>query len=76
MLTFATRSRSQDAPVRRGLQSPKNPSHDKTNNPKPLSQANIGLVGATVPTTNPAIANDSARDITLVLGLDVATTDI
>jgi len=71
MLKFTTRSRSQDAPVRRGLQSRKNPSHDKTNNPKPPSQANIGSAGGTVSTTNLAIANYSARNITLVLGLGV-----
>ena len=69
-MKFATRNRSLDAPVRRDLQSEKIPNHDRSNNPKPPSQAKIGLVGGTVSTTNLAIANNSARDITLVLGLE------
>jgi hypothetical protein len=70
MLKFAPRSRSLDAPVRRDPQPEKPPNHDRINNPKPPSQAKFGLAGGTVSTTNLAIANNSARDITLVLGLD------
>jgi hypothetical protein len=69
MLKFTTRSRSSDAPVRRGLQLKETRSHAKTNNPTPPSQANIGSAWDIVPTTNLAIANYSAKHITLVLGL-------
>jgi len=70
MLSFATRSRSSDAPVRRGPQPQKNPSHDEINNPNPTSPAHVGLAGDSVPAINLSIANYSARDITLVIGLD------
>ena len=43
--------------------------YDRSDNPPPAHPANIGLAEDGVPAPVRAIANYSARDITLVLGL-------
>ncbi len=71
MLSLASRSRSQDAPVRRGPSPRKNLSHETNDNSNLTIPANFGSVEDSLFTTNPAIASYLPRDITLVLGLGV-----